>query len=185
MQSLPSTANAPRPPLTLYPAQLAEQSIKQLAELPAYQLVEANDNLNQLIDWSTQIRAKLDAAIELRVGNAARQALRTTESPSSEVQFDDGELRVHFSQAVEIQWDQTRLRQFANRIAESGDQVENFLDIQFSVDEARFQRWGPSLQALVARARIEVQCTPRFALTLVPAEELQAEPASNAKSEVA
>ena len=160
-----TTTSPAQPMLDIYPAQLAELSIKQLAGLPAHQLVQAHDELNQLITWSAQIRAKLDAAIELRVGNAARHAM-TTSGQSGEVCFDQDDLSVRFSQRLQIQWDQSSLRDFARRIAEAGDHVENFLDVQFSVDEVRYQSWRPSLQALVARARIEVLGMPTFDLAL-------------------
>jgi hypothetical protein len=141
---------APRPPLAVYPTQHAEQSIQQLAHLPADHLVQAHADLNALMVWSAQIRAKLDAAIELRVGNAARQSLVAMGQIFGEATFDDGDLRVRFHQPHSIQWDQARLRHFAQRVAEAGDQVENFLNVQFSVDEARFQRWA--LAAGVGRA---------------------------------
>ncbi|EGF31234.1 hypothetical protein IMCC9480_148 [Oxalobacteraceae bacterium IMCC9480] len=62
--------------LTVFPADLAEMSVSQLANLPPAQLVEADANLDHLIDWAKKTRTKLDAALDQRFGEQGRTALR-------------------------------------------------------------------------------------------------------------
>ena len=62
--------------LTVFPADLAEMSVSQLASLPPAQLVEADANLDHLIDWAKKTRTKLDAALDQRFGEQGRTALR-------------------------------------------------------------------------------------------------------------
>jgi hypothetical protein len=104
----------------------------------------------------------------LRLMPAARAALSAVGQSTGEVCFEHDHLRVHYTQPVEIHWDQAVLHALARRIAESGDSVENFLDVRFSVPEARLQRWGAPLQAMVARARQEILGAPRFVLAYNP-----------------
>ena len=62
--------------LTVFPADLAEMSVSQLANLPPAQLAEADANLDHLIDWAKKTRTKLDAALDQRFGEQGRIALR-------------------------------------------------------------------------------------------------------------
>ena len=48
--------------LSLYPAELAEMSVNQLANLTPERLQEASFNLDELIAWAKKARAKLDTA---------------------------------------------------------------------------------------------------------------------------
>ena len=51
--------------LMVYPAEIAEMSVNQLAALPHAKLVEATTNLDDLLKWAKENRQKLDAAMEL------------------------------------------------------------------------------------------------------------------------
>ena len=48
--------------LTLFPADIAEMSIGQLAALPTQQLYEIDTNLDQAIAWLKSARTKVDRA---------------------------------------------------------------------------------------------------------------------------
>ena len=51
--------------LMVYPAEIAEMSVNQLAALPHAKLLEATTNLDELLKWAKENRQKLDAAMEL------------------------------------------------------------------------------------------------------------------------
>ena len=50
--------------LSIFPADIAEMSVSQLANLPAQQLVEVDTNLDQAIAWLKAARTKLDSALD-------------------------------------------------------------------------------------------------------------------------
>jgi len=52
--------------LTVFPADIAEMSVGQLANLPTQQLHEVDTNLDQAIAWLKSARTKVDAALEQR-----------------------------------------------------------------------------------------------------------------------
>ena len=54
--------------LSIFPADIAEMSVSQLANLPAQQLVEVDTNLDQAIAWLKAARTKLDGALDQRFG---------------------------------------------------------------------------------------------------------------------
>jgi len=50
--------------LSIFPTDIAEMSVSQLANLPAQQLVEVDTNLDQAIAWLKAARTKLDSALD-------------------------------------------------------------------------------------------------------------------------
>ena len=66
--------------LTIFPADIAEMSVSQLAALPAAQKHEIDKNLDAAIDWLKKARTKFEAALDQCYGEQARAALRESES---------------------------------------------------------------------------------------------------------
>ena len=62
--------------LTIFPTDIAEMSVSQLAALPAAQKHEIDKNLDAAIDWLKKARAKFEAALDQCYGERARVALR-------------------------------------------------------------------------------------------------------------
>ena len=61
--------------LSIFPADIAEMSIAQLANLPTQQLYEVDANIDKAITWLKGARTKVDAALEQRFGQQGREAL--------------------------------------------------------------------------------------------------------------
>jgi hypothetical protein len=62
--------------ITIFPADIAEMSVSQLAALPPAQKHEIDKNLDAAIDWLKKARTKFDAALDQCYGEQARTALR-------------------------------------------------------------------------------------------------------------
>ena len=140
--------------LTIYPAQITEMSVAQLEALPPDQLAEVQHNLEQLQDWTKQARAKLDTALVRRFGELERAARTDSGKDFGTVHFSDGP-----------SWDQPQLAAIAQRIAASGERVEDYLDVEFSVPESRFNNWPTALRSQFEAARTVKPGKPSFRLT--------------------
>jgi hypothetical protein len=156
--------------LTIYPAQLAEMSVAQLEALPAEQLAEVQHNLEQLQDWTKQAKAKLDTALIRRYGELERTARAESGKDFGTVHFGDGPLRVTVDQPKRVSWDQAQLAAIAARISASGQRLEDYLDIEFSVSESRFNNWPPALRTQFEAARTVKPGKPSFRLAIVSVE---------------
>ena len=152
--------------LTVFPADLAEMSVSQLANLPPAQLAEADANLDHLIDWAKKMRTKLDAAKDQRFGEQGRTALRDSGRDFGTAHISDGPLRLKFELPKKVSWNQQQLTEIAERIVASGEKVEGYLDIKLSVSESRFTNWPPALQQQFAAARTVDSGKPSFTLSL-------------------
>lgn len=152
--------------LTVFPADLAEMSVSQLANLPPAQLVEADANLDHLIDWAKKTRTKLDAALDQRFGEQARTALRDSGRDFGTAHISDGPLHIKFEMPKKVSWNQKQLAEIAERIVSSGEKVEGYIDVKLAVSESRYTNWPPALQQQFAAARTVEPGKPSFTLTI-------------------
>ncbi len=139
--------------LTLFPADIAEMSVSQLAALSPEQKREVDKNLDAAIDWLKKARTKFDAALDQCYGEQARAALRESGRDFGTAHISDGPLHIKFELPKKVSWNQQQLTEIAERIVASGDKVEGYLDVKLSVPESRYTNWPPVLQQQFAAAR--------------------------------
>lgn len=156
--------------LTLYPADLAALSVAQLAALPPEQKAEISRNLDEALAWIKQARAKFDAALDAAYGEQGRAARLAAGKDFGVVHLTDGALRVTVDVPKRVAWDQAQLSQMARRIAAAGERVEDYLDVEYSVSESRFNHWPAALRAQFEPARTVKPGKPSFRLALTAEE---------------
>ena len=139
--------------LSIFPADIAEMSIAQLASLPTQQLYEVDANIDKAITWLKGARTKVDAALERRFGEQGREALRDTARDFGTAHFNVDGVHVKYELPKKVSWDQKKLKAIAERIVASGESVESYLDVKLAVPESRFNNWPPALQQQFADAR--------------------------------
>ena len=152
--------------ITIFPADIAEMSVSQLAALPPAQKHEIDKNLDAAIDWLKKARTKFDAALDQCYGEQARAALRDTGRDFGTAHISDGPLHLKFDLPKKTTWNQDRAREIAAHLVASGDTVEHYFDIKFSVPESRYTNWPPALQQQFAAARTVDSGKPSFTLSL-------------------
>lgn len=152
--------------LTLYPDQLTALSVAQIAALPPVQLAEVQLNLDKLRAWLKDTNAKFDAALARRYGDQERTARTEAGKDFGVVHLADGALSVAVTVPKRVSWDQSQLAAIAKRIAATGERVEDYLDIEFSVQESRFHNWPPALREQFESARTVKPGKPAYQLTL-------------------
>ena len=152
--------------ITIFPADIAEMSVSQLAALPPAQKHEIDKNLDAAIDWLKKARTKFDAALDQCYGEQARTALRESGRDFGTAHISDGPLHLKFELPKRVSWDQKQLAEIAERIVASGEKVECYLDIKLSVSESRFTNWPPALQQQFAAARTVDSGKPSFTLSI-------------------
>ncbi|MDI6750528.1 MAG: hypothetical protein QMD73_10165 [Rhodocyclaceae bacterium] len=152
--------------LTIFPADIAEMSVSQLAALPSEQKAEISRNLDEALAWLKQARAKFDAALDVAYGEQARKALRESGRDFGTVHLSDGALHVKYELPKKVTWNQATLKAMAERIVASGDKVEDYIDVKLSVSESRYTNWPQALQQQFAAARTVDAGKPSFTLSI-------------------
>ncbi|WP_445938029.1 hypothetical protein [Pseudomonas sp.] len=151
--------------LTIFPVDIAEMSVSQLANLSPEQKREVDANLDAAISWLKKARTKFDAALDQCYGEQGRTALRDSGRDSGTTHISDGPLRIKFDLPKKVSWNQKQLNEIAERIASSGDKVEHYIDVKFSVSETKYMAWPPALQQQFAVARTMDTGKPSFTLS--------------------
>ena len=152
--------------ISVFPADIAEMSVSQLAKLPALQLAEVDTNLDQAIAWLKAARTKLDAALDQRFGVQSRERLHDSGRDFGTSHIKSDGVHVKFDLPKKVSWDQKMLKAIAQRIATSGEEIENYIDIKFSVSESRYTNWPPALQQQFSEARTVQAGKPVFSLSI-------------------
>ena len=144
--------------ITIFPADIAEMSVSQLARLTPVQKHELDANLDKGIAWLKQARTKFDAALKQCYEEQAKAALLASGHDFGTAHIRDGSLRIKFELPKKVTWDQKQLAAMAERITAAGEQVNSYLDVKLAVSEARYTNWPPVLQSnLPARARLRLE----------------------------
>lgn len=156
--------------LTIFPADIAEMSVSQLAQLSPAQKLEVDVNLDKAIAWLKQARTKFDAALKQCYEEQAKAALLESGRDFGTAHINDGSLRIKFELPKKITWDQKQLGEIAERVVASGEQVKSYIDIKLSVSESRYTNWPPALQQQFSTARTVEPGKPTFTLSLDPLE---------------
>lgn len=152
--------------LSIYPADLAGMTVAQLVTLAIADFTTAERNVDEAIAYLKQLRTKLDAAKLQRFGEQARAALRDSGRDFGTSHVNDGPLHVKYELPKKVSWNQTILKEMAERIVASGDKVEDYIDVKLSVSESRYTNWPQALQEQFAAARTVEEGKPTITLTL-------------------
>ena len=153
--------------LTIYPSDLSAMSIRQLAALTPAQKAEVASHLQEAREWLTTEMAKLQAALELYYADQARQARRDAGKEYGPVHFNDGPVRITVDVPRCIAWDQPQLAAIARRITTSGERVERYIDLSYTVPEGRYSNWSATLRKQFKPARQVTAGQPTFRLELL------------------
>jgi len=146
---------------------LPELTVSQLAALPQQQLQEFDLSLNLMATWIKQSRDRLNTALEQRYGEQARQSLQESGRDFGVTHIDDGALQVTYELPKRVSWDQKRLAEMAERISAAGENVSDFIDVDYSVSESRYKNWPATLREQFEAARTVKPGKPSFRLAMM------------------
>lgn len=153
--------------LTITPSALPELSVSQIAALTQQELQEFDISLTLLSTWVKLSRDRLNTALEQRYGEQARTALLESGRDFGVTHVSDGDLRVTYELPKRVSWDQPQLTKIAERIAAAGEHIQDYMDIDLSVSESRFNNWPPALKEQFASARTVKPGKPSYRLAFV------------------
>ncbi len=149
------------------PADLTEMSVSQMASLTQQPLFELGEFLDTLETSLKQVRQCYHAALEQRYAEQAQQARLAAGKDFGVVHLDDAGVRVTVDSPKRVSWNQAQLAETARRITASGERVEDYLDIEFSIPESRFNNWPPILREQFEAARTIKPGKTSFRLALI------------------
>lgn len=139
------TRPAPDQVLAIPASELAKQSSESLFQL--------KNDVADLLAVAKAIVDHVERALDFKYANQAHQLRLAAGKDTGVVHFDDGRVRITADLPKKIEWDQSRLAEMAQRIAASGDDPAEYVEISYRVSEAKFSAWPESLKSAFAPAR--------------------------------
>lgn len=153
--------------LTLFPADIAEMSVSQLAALSPAQKSEIDKNFDAALDWLKNARSKFNAALDLCYGEQARNVLRDNGRDCGTAHVIDGDFDISIEIDKTVKWDQKQLAAIFERIAATGDDPCQYIDVKYSISETKFKSWPETLKTPFEAARTVKPGKASFRFALV------------------
>ncbi len=137
------------------PGKVAAQPIEVLAALA--------DSLAEMKAFVADAEARLNAGLDVRFGDRARQ-LRAAEGKNiGRVRLADGVFVIVADVPKRIDWDQDKLAAIVARIRQSGDDPAEYVQTSYEVSERAYGLWS-SIRRLFEPGRTVKLGTPRYAI---------------------
>ncbi|QTD44360.1 hypothetical protein [Ottowia testudinis] len=147
-----------------------------LARSPADYAAAPLDAFKQLVTQTEQLQAFAKAvkefaeqASELRYAEQARHRRQAEGRDFGTIRLDDHGNTVVCDQRKIIDWDQAKLAELAGKIAATGDNPAEYLDISYKVAESKYKAWPATLREQFAPARTERPGKTSYSLMAVDA----------------
>lgn len=138
--------------------------VAELAQQPAEALHRLQLDAGDLLAAAKAVVEHIDRAVDLKYADRARQLRLAAGKDTGVVHFDDGTVRVTADLPKRVDWDQRKLADIARRIAASGDDPGEFVEISYRVSETKFHAWPESLKSAFVPARTVKTGKAKFTL---------------------
>ena len=110
----------------------------ELAQMPVDLLAGVQAELAHAGKQLKAATARFNAALELRYASRAAEARRSCGKDTGTVRLVDGACTVVADLPKRVDWDQEKLAQIAQNIAESGEDPTEFIDTRLTVSERKY-----------------------------------------------
>ena len=140
---------------------------RDLATLPGESLFQLHAEAVSGLTQAKAHLAHLEQALTLKYADQAHTLRLSQGKDTGVVHFSDGPLRVTADLPKKVEWDQQQLGVIVRRIADSGENPADYVEITYRVPESRFNAWPESLKSAFIPARTLKTGKPDFRLALL------------------
>jgi len=156
--------------VTFTPEQVLATPVGALAQQPAERLFRIKSAATDMLAAGKALSDHIDQAIDFKWSERARNLRHDAGKDTGVVHFDEDEVRITADLPKKVDWDQTRLADMTRRIAESGDDPRQYVEITYRVSETKFNAWPETLKSAFEAARTVKTGKPSYRLALVKEE---------------
>lgn len=143
---------------------LLETPVDDLVEQSSESLFQIKRSADEQFAVAKSAMAHIDLALELKYGRRAQQLRLAMGKDSGVVHFDDGQVQITADLPKRVEWHQAKLADIVRRIAASGDDPAQFVEISYRVSESKFNAWPQSLRSAFIPARTVKTGKAKFTL---------------------
>jgi hypothetical protein len=145
-------------------SQLRDWPPGKVASLPIEVLATLAASLAEMKTFVADAEARLNAGLDVRFGDHARQLRAAEGKDSGRVRLADGLFVVVADLVKRIDWDQDKLAAIVARIRQSGDDPAEYVRTAYEVSERAYSAWPSTIRRLFEPARTVKLGKPRYAI---------------------
>ena len=145
-------------------SQLRDWPPGEVASLPIEVLAALAASLAEMKTFVADAEARLNAGLDARFGDCARQLRATDGKDSGRVRLADGLFVIVADVPKRIDWDQDKLAAIVTRIRQSGDDAAEYVRTTYEVSERAYTAWPQHIRRLFQPARTVKLGKPRYAI---------------------
>ena len=151
-----SGVHLPIPFLGLSPQVIRDLRLENVAALQRF-ITEAKSDLATL---ATMVQAGL----ELRYADAAKAQLLAKGQDTGTTHIQDGDFDITVEVGKDVKWEPKGLTELVAKIEATGGDPREYVEIKYSVSEAKFKAWPQTLRAPFEALRTVTPKAPKFVL---------------------
>ena len=140
-------------------------SVSDLAAKSGEELLKLVDSAEALLTETQRIRDWLESAIAYKYVYKATSIRSELQQEFGFIYFEDGAVKVTSEIPKAITWDQKKLTAIADTIRNQGENPEEFMEVQYTVLDARFDEWPEVMQNAFRPALTIEHGTPKYRLS--------------------
>ncbi|WP_062262388.1 hypothetical protein [Endozoicomonas arenosclerae] len=120
--------------------------VAELAARSGEELVVLLNDVEKAMSQLTVQKMWLESVVAYKYVYRASQIRSELQQDFGTISFDDEGTRVLVDLPREVSWDQSQLKAIAQRIQEQGEDPSEFLDIEYSVSQEKFDQWPQEIR---------------------------------------
>ena len=151
-----SGISLPIPFLDLSATVIRDLPLENVAALLRF-IAEAKSELGTLSNL-------VQAGLELRYGEQARAQLLAQGQDTGTTHIPDGDFDIAVEIGKDVKWDAQGLAELVAKIEATGGDPREYVEIKYSVSEAKFKAWPQTLRAPFEALRTVTPKAPKFVL---------------------
>lgn len=140
--------------------------IGEIAQLPTEHLALLQEDAAAAFDASKQLKEWVDSAIALRFADQAQALRREAGKDTGTVRFEQDGVTVVADLPKKVDWDQSLIAAVVERIRNSGDDPDQYVEIAIKVPERKYTAWPDHIRRQFEPARTVKTGKPSISLQL-------------------
>ena len=147
--------------------QLESITQARLTTFGTAEIVELSDLLEAVAGRIKSAQGEILKTFTSRYGEQAKAQLLAQGKDSGTTHVIDGALDISVEIGKAVAWDQTKLPAIWDRIAATGEDPRQYIEVKYSVSEAKFKAWPQTLREPFEALRTVTPKAPKFVLRAV------------------
>lgn len=166
---LPATHSPLADALNIGNTVLQLESITQarLAAIGTAEIAELSNLLDAVAGRIKSAQGEILKTFTSRYAEQAKAQLLASGRDSGTTHVIDGELDISVEIDKTVKWDQAQLPAIWDRIAASGDDPRQYIEVKYSVSETKYKAWPDTLKQPFSTARTVTPGKPKIAVRRV------------------